>query len=509
MSDKDIIILNTSHINPVTQGDTSNQSLYKMRTSSLNFGRKSSDPLVTIYVQAYNRLNKTMKCVESILKYTEGDYELLLIDNGSTDGTLEYFKSISYSRKKILRVTDNVGSGYPVKTAMNMCNGRYIVTISNDTYVTSNWLRNLINCMESDESIGLVTPMSTNVSNLQQPPNFCFSSLDEFFIKAEDYNKSSDPKKWQERLRLIPILSVFKPELLNVLGSNDPAFVHDFSEDDLCARIRRTGYKMILAGDTIVHHDHNFRQLEDKDEKNYNDSLVLGRDSFKKKYKGIDAWDDILNFDLDCLQYIDNPPTNCPSILGIDVKCGQPILSISNRLRELSIFSNNRLAFTTKAKYYDDLQFVCDSQQVICDRMEYISDYYEANSVDYVMLGEPINTYDQPAKIFKKILGIVKKGGNLIFKLRNCVNIYTYLNLANKSTTLDPEMPIQISIEELINLVKMFNPQKINVSAEPYSIGAEDREAINQICKMLSDESNINNVYNKMITKDYLFCLKK
>lgn len=56
---------------------------------------------IAISIIAYNRLEKTKKCIEYLFKYTSHiDFELILCDNGSTDGTFEFFKSIDYPKKK-------------------------------------------------------------------------------------------------------------------------------------------------------------------------------------------------------------------------------------------------------------------------------------------------------------------------------------------------------------------------------------------------------------------------
>ena len=92
----DIIEINTDQMEPIT---TSND-LYANRTALAHMRSKSSAE-VTVVVIAYNRLEKTKRCISSILAYSQGvDYELVLVDNGSTDETLEYLKSVPYPKKR-------------------------------------------------------------------------------------------------------------------------------------------------------------------------------------------------------------------------------------------------------------------------------------------------------------------------------------------------------------------------------------------------------------------------
>ena len=215
-------VVDTDHLTP----PTASNDLYASRKSVYD-RLLSGMPEVTVCVLAYNRLEKTRRCVESILKYTQGiTYELLLVDNGSEDGTLEYFQSIQYPNKKILHITKNLGALYATNLAMRSFSGRYFALVINDAIVTKNWLSNLLRCFESDPRIGMVTPGASNVSNLQEIP-LSFSSYEEMQRKAAVYNQS-DPRKWEQRVRLVAIIYLLKREVVDLIGLDDPGFFHDF-----------------------------------------------------------------------------------------------------------------------------------------------------------------------------------------------------------------------------------------------------------------------------------------
>lgn len=147
-------VINTDHLT----APVASNSLYVSRRDIYEIVAEGM-PEVTVCVQAYNRLEKTKRCVESILKYTQGiHYELLLLDHGSNDGTLEYFKSVSHPCKKIVRVTKNLGPQYATGRSMQLFSGRYCALVTNDAIVTKNWLSNLLRCLKSDPQIGMVVP---------------------------------------------------------------------------------------------------------------------------------------------------------------------------------------------------------------------------------------------------------------------------------------------------------------------------------------------------------------
>ena len=83
--------------------------IMESRKSISNLLNGKNAPHVSILIIAYNRIDKTKNCVESVLKYTDDiDYELVLVDNGSSDGTYDYFKSVQYKNKKIIKITKNL-----------------------------------------------------------------------------------------------------------------------------------------------------------------------------------------------------------------------------------------------------------------------------------------------------------------------------------------------------------------------------------------------------------------
>ena len=156
-----IIEINTDKMSPPEVGN----DLFENRNTIAKM-RPEGKPEVTIIIQAYNRLDKTKRCVESVLENTKDiNYELLLLDNGSIDGTYEYFKSIPYEQKRIIRITKNLGAAYIMLLLCLYDLNSYIVILANDIIVTENWLKNLLICIKSDPTIGMVNPACSNTSN--------------------------------------------------------------------------------------------------------------------------------------------------------------------------------------------------------------------------------------------------------------------------------------------------------------------------------------------------------
>lgn len=496
-----IQIINTNSLTSPVEAD----NLYISRKNAYE-NLLPGIPEVTVFVVAYNRLEKTKRCVSSILKYTEGiDYELLLVDNGSEDETLEYFQSVPYPRKRIIRITKNLGSQYALNLAMRSFSGRYFVQVTNDVVVTKNWLSNLLCCMESDPQTGMVTPGSSNISNLQEIP-LTFSSYKEMQEKAAAYNQS-DPWKWEQRLRLITIVLVIKRELIEQIGMIDRGFYHDFSDDDFSVRVRRAGYKLMLCLDTFVHHDHDFRHGEDKDMQKFRCSLEKGRKNFFDKYHGLDSWDDMSDYEeyLIC-GFPNRKPLANPRILGVDTACGVPILQVKNGLRRRKTLSAGTAAFTSNAKYYCDLQTVCD--EVFCDRIERLPDFLENRSFDYIVLGQPINAYSEIPRLLRSLLGALRPSGTLFLKLRNTQDVISYLTMMGRSYPLE-EFATAITLVQFNQILQLLQVDSCNIFNIPHQMDVQSQEVLRTALQNSGLANDVSSAFNSLMTKEYAYCITK
>lgn len=464
---------------------------------------------VTILVQAYNRLEKTERCVESILKYTDDvDYDLLLIDNGSDDGTFEYFDSISYPKKTIIRISENIGSLFPLSAiSMNMIS-KYLVFMANDLIVTRNWLSNMLKVMESDETIGMVVPVSSNTSNLQSV-DFRYSDWDDMQNQAARYNHS-DPVKWQERLRLITIGTLFRKECIYAMGWPlwDVGFLHDFADDDVTFRVRRAGYKAVLARDTWICHDH---PSNERNPEKLHESLGMGRENFREKYHGVDAWDDVNNYIFHFLgSKVKKQFVAKARILGVDTKCGTPILDIKNETRKYGIFDAETSAFTQDEKYMDDLKTICNGI-VSCDREEYLKDSFPGNYFDYIIIGRDINRYHEPQKILMDAYQMLKQNGQLLISLKNTYNIYSLFQLYGMREDYDGEFAYNYPMDIFYRMVKKMGMNISYLCNETYQNGIPD--ATLQYCKnVLSGQcegERLEEMYARMLTDRYWFSIEK
>ncbi|GLX68313.1 glycosyltransferase family 2 protein [Paenibacillus glycanilyticus] len=312
-------------------------------------------PLVSIVILAYNHLETTKRCIDSLLLHTpmEGN-EFILVNNGSSDGTQAYFDSILGARA--VHLLENVGPVNGFNAGMNAAQGKYIALISNDMILTADWLPNLLTCIESDSRIGFVSPGANYVSNYQQI-NLPFHTLEEMQLQAKAYNHS-DPRKWEERIRLMPVILFSQTERLREIGGYDSRFYFgEFGDDDISYRYRRAGYKLIFAGDTFIYHHGSVTTGIDQRQHN---SLQVSRQIFHDKY-GIDSWTE----GLPNMQLVEElkarwSPKASVSLLAINCCIGATPLAFKTFLEQQGASEVRLTSLSNQEKYMVDLRTVSE-----------------------------------------------------------------------------------------------------------------------------------------------------
>src|SRR5450759_386418 len=107
----------------------------------------NSSDLTSIVIVTYNRLAQTRECVDSIVACTPEPYELIFVDNASTDGTVAYLRE-RFGEQAVNANGTNEGFLRGANLGIDAAHGRYIVLLNNDTRVTTGWLAALRSAAE-------------------------------------------------------------------------------------------------------------------------------------------------------------------------------------------------------------------------------------------------------------------------------------------------------------------------------------------------------------------------
>lgn len=425
---------------------------------------ENSPCLVSVVLLAYNKLSYTRQCVESILKYTSDvDYELILVDNGSTDETLEYFRSIPGA--KVIHLPHNLGVVKGFNIGMMAAEGRYTATVCNDFIFTHRWLKNLVTCIESDEQYGYVSPGATNISNLQQI-DYTYVTESAFHAFADTYNHSN-PRKWEERVVLLPNVLFCRTALLSHIGYYDTRFYHgEFGDDDISFRIRRAGYKLVYCKDTITHH---FGSITTSADHIQNNSLERGRRQFFEKY-GIDSWVDarpnLMHYGVDLA-----PMKEVRSILGIHSGCGATLMQIKNKIYEMHGTMPQISSFVTDEKYQTDLKTICDAVYLGKSNDDLFNQ--ATSTYDLVTLETPLDELSEDPQYWIRLLKqLVSPTGFVALLVNNACSSKRIMQLLSSNATYHGTRNLDIQTIARLAIHHGFS----NVQITNLSLFASDEE---------------------------------
>lgn len=207
----------------------------------------------SIVIPTYNQLNMLAQCINSIMENTAAlPYEIIVVDNASTDGTAKYLQDLGGQVR--YRVLDtNQGFAGAINIGMMMSRGRTILLLNNDTLVTANWLDNLLICLNSDDAIGMVGPITNFISG-DQMINVPYVDLADMPQFAQENNRS-DASRWRRVDRLTGFCLLFRRELFEGIGYFDEGFeIGNYEDDDYNIRVRLLGKSLVIAEDSFIHH---------------------------------------------------------------------------------------------------------------------------------------------------------------------------------------------------------------------------------------------------------------
>jgi len=212
--------------------------------------------LVSIIILAHNQLHDTQQCLASIEKHTPLNHELILIDNGSTDGTTQFFRSYAAKHSHVRVILNRANQGFSSGNNQGLAcaHGDFILLLNNDTVVTPSWLERMLATLELYPDCGLVGPVSNSVSGPQLVPSAHYSSLDQLPKFAVQWCAAHAGQS-TEAARLVGFCLLLRRVVVERIGGLDPQFGSgNFEDDDLCIRAGLAGFKLRIALDSFVHH---------------------------------------------------------------------------------------------------------------------------------------------------------------------------------------------------------------------------------------------------------------
>ncbi|WP_418910778.1 glycosyltransferase [Bacillus subtilis] len=373
----------------------------------------------SIIVLTYNQLALTKQCLESIWKHTNNDcIEVIVIDNGSHDGTRDYLKQIT-SIKAIFNKT-NEGFAKACNQGLEVASGDNILFLNNDTVVTNQWLEPMIKLLYQDDKIGMVGPVSNYVSGPQQVP-VNYTNVEEI----EDFSRLyclQQRGRSKAVLRLVGFCLLVKKKVLDQVGGFDERFVGgSFEDDDLSLRVLQAGYQLKIALDSFVHH-HGHATFTG------NPDLSISQSYEENRQRFIDKWKvDVTTFFDSQPQLTALVPAEADSILHIGCGTGAAGTELLNRQSCLLYgIEKDELLQTIASAYYE---------QVISADVETCDLPYPESFFDVILIGDLLNCSKNPRHTIETLAVYLKPSGSLICSIPNTAYADTFFSLLCGAST--------------------------------------------------------------------------
>lgn len=241
---------------------------------------------VAIIILTWNGLDYTRRCISSLRRFTQKNtYQLIIVDNGSTDGTVEYLRELP--DVTLILNEENVGFVRGNNQAIERLGGNAdVILLNNDTEVPHDqgaWIYHLQQTAYSSPDIGVVG------CRLRQPngylqhagaympvPTFWGQQIGSKELDINQYGYDRDVES------VVFACAYIKRELIARIGSLCTDYFSYFEDTDYCLRAREAGYRTVCCGSVTLIHYENASTRENK--VRHSDFFDASQATFKKKW---------------------------------------------------------------------------------------------------------------------------------------------------------------------------------------------------------------------------------
>jgi GT2 family glycosyltransferase len=221
---------------------------------------------LSIVIVNWNGKDLIGKCIESIFstvteRLKDHDYEIIVIDNASTDGSIEYLTGLT-NKITLIRNKENTGYAPAANQGMKLASGKYVLLLGSDTVVLKDALIKCTEFLSRRTECGavgckLLNPDGTIQNNCKKFPTL----LNGFFtyLSLNRLNRSYDMSRFKydkttEVEQISTTFLMFRKDLLEKLNFFNEEYKILYNDVDLCKRIWESGHKIVFLHETQIIH---------------------------------------------------------------------------------------------------------------------------------------------------------------------------------------------------------------------------------------------------------------
>ena len=213
--------------------------------------------IISVVIPVYNALSDLKACLASLERTAPGQYELILVDNGSGPDTRRFISGIKTAIK--IRNKTNLGFSKAVNLGLRAASGDYIAVVNSDVVFFEGGLQGLAACLDADTASGAIGPLTNRTVGVQRvalaPKLEKNAASLSFFAQAI---RMKFPGESFGVHRLVGFCFMLRRAAYESVGQLDQRFGTGCFEDfDYCLRLRQAGWTLKVANDVFVWHRHH------------------------------------------------------------------------------------------------------------------------------------------------------------------------------------------------------------------------------------------------------------
>jgi len=210
----------------------------------------------SIIIPVSNKLDLTRQCLTTLASLTTmPEYEVIVVDNASTDGTAEFLAELG-GDVQIIRNPENFGFAIACNQGAKAARGEYLLFLNNDTIPTEGWLNALVDEVERHPDVAVVGSKLLYEDGTIQHAGVAFSRI--WFSPYHIYKGFPANAPVVNRRREFQCVTaacmLIRREVFESVGGFDDGYRNGFEDVDLCLKIGERGWKIVYQPNSVVYH---------------------------------------------------------------------------------------------------------------------------------------------------------------------------------------------------------------------------------------------------------------
>ena len=218
----------------------------------------TSSPLVSVVVPNWNGRDLLDPCLESVRAQTVRDLEVIVVDNGSTDGSPEHIR-LHHPDVRLVALAVNRGFAGGVNAGVRAARGEFVALLNNDARAAPDWLERLTKRLASEPAAGACAPKIYR-AQAYEPTGRLDSTGELYSVWGLPFPRGRDELdrgQYDDAKTVFAVsgaASVYRAALFAAVGEFDEDFFAYFEDVDLSFRAQLAGFSMLYEPDAVVYH---------------------------------------------------------------------------------------------------------------------------------------------------------------------------------------------------------------------------------------------------------------